>query len=151
MAKRRLIFIAAILFFFGLPLAGILLPYLSAHKAMRASGEKFVFVCTGEVLGHRDWSALEDYGTLTLKQELKKETFEKWLTKLGEFKSLGDLEVTRSWVSTRGDRGWQFVSFVGQATFANSIADLRITVARRSVVLDEWRVEAFEIVVPGVE
>ncbi len=143
--RKRLVVAAAILFFFGFPLAGILFPYLSIHKAMRASGEKFLRSSAPEILAPDGWSALEDYGTLSLKKDLKQETFDAWMAQCGDFKEIGNIAVTRSWVSTRGDQGWQFISFKGQAQFTKSVAPFEITVARRSVALDEWRIESFNL------
>ena len=151
MLKRRLVVIAVFAFFFGLPFFGMLAMYRNIHAVMRASGEKFALKSIDEVLVKPDWAALEDYGTLTLKQNLKKESFNGWMDRFGPFKNVTDLKVTRSWVSTRGDHGWQLVSFTSDARFRNGPATLKITVARRSVELDEWRIEDFQLLPQTVE
>lgn len=151
MLKRRLIVIAVISFFFVLPLAGYIFMFRNLHGTIRKSGEVFVYDSTEEFLRKQDWEALETYGTITLKKNLKQAQFEDWLYRMGGFRQLTDVKVVRSWVSTRGDQGWQFVSFVGTAGFDQGQALMDITVARRSNDLANWRIEEFKLTLPSVE
>lgn len=143
--KNRIVLALATLFFFGLPLVGILAPYLSAHSAMRQHGLEFAQEFFPKVLKTRDWNALYETGTLTLKNTLQEKDFNSWLVQGGTFENIEGLTVTRSWVSTRGDQGWQLVSLTGVAKFVQGRSKLEATVARRSIALDEWRVESFSL------
>jgi hypothetical protein len=149
--KRRLAIAAVLLFFFGLPLAGMLYVYNAAHATMRTSAIAFAREQVPQILGERDYETLRFYGTLTLKEKLSKQEFDGWLQRYGAFESLGEFTVKRSTVGARNDQAWQVVYLECPVRFSKGLALLSMKAARRSTALAEWRIEEFAIGPANVE
>lgn len=151
MTKRRLAIIAVFAFFFGLPLAGMLYVYKSAHSTMRSSAIAFAKGQVPPILENRDYETLRFFGTLTLKENLTAREFDGWMERYGAFESLGEFSVNRSTVGARSDQAWQIVYLEAPVTFSKGQAVLNLKAARKSTVLAEWRFEEFTLGPANVE
>ena len=151
MLRRRLAVTAILLFFLGLPLAGMLFVYFHAHGAIRASALHFAESDVVPILQKRDYGSLQFLATLTLKKELSREKFDAEMDRLGPYGENGGFKVLRSSVGERGDEVWQFVDLECLVRFERGTVRLDLTAARRSLALNEWRIERFQLLPQNVE
>ncbi len=149
--KRRLAIIAVFVFFFGLPLAGILYVYNAAHSTMRTSAIAFAEQELPGILQKGDYETLRFYGTLVLKKNLSKEQFDAQMSTVGKYESMGEFTVKRSTVGERNDQAWQIVYLEAPVRFSKGPAVLNLKAARRSTALGEWRIEEFSLAPANVE
>ena len=151
MTKRQAGISAAFVFFFGLPLGGLVWVYARANSTIRESAAPFALEATQAILGEDDFESLYDLGTLTLKMTVTEADFKSSREKWGALESVGEFEASRPWMVDRSDTRWQFVALNADLRFENGPAKLRFVAARRSTRLEDWRIEEFEVSAPDVE
>lgn len=142
---------AAIVFFFGVPIGGIAYVYYMAQSTLSSSATKFAVSATAQILGEQDFEEFEQLGTLTLDKTVPEEDFQAIFEKWGEFRSQGEFAASRGYVIERDNMTWQVITLTAPVEFENGSASLKFTAARRSTVLEDWRIEEFEILVSNVE
>lgn len=143
--KHKLAVVAALLFFFGLPLAGMMYVYFAAHNTMRSSAIAFAEKEVPQILAQRDMDELVFLGTIEFKQSFKPEEFLAAYSRHGAYKGLGKFEVERSTVTQKGEYMWQIVDLRAPVTFAGGEAELKLRATRRSTSLGEWRIDRWNV------
>ena len=151
MTKRQAGISAAFVFFFGLPLGGLVWVYARAHSTIRESAVPFAIQATQAILGDDDFDSLYTLGTLTVKNTVTKADFKRSREKWGALESIGEFEATRSWMVDRSDMRWHFVALNADLRFESGPARLKFIAARRSTRLEDWRIEEFKVSSPDVE
>ena len=145
MTKRRWIVFAVFVFFFGFPLAGIGWFYYLAHSTMRTSAVAFADKSVDDVLETGDYETLRLLATLPLRRKLEEDGFSQSMAALGDYEGHGEFRVVRSTVGARDDQAWQFVYLSVPLKSSRGGAELKMTAARRSTELGEWRIEDWRI------
>ena len=151
MTKRQAGISAAFVFFFGLPLGGLVWVYTRAHSTMRESAAPFALQATQAILGEDDFESLYTLGTLTVKKTVTEADFDRSREKWGALESVGEFEASKSWMVDRSDTRWHFVALNADLRFENGPAKLKFIAARRSTMLEDWRIEEFVVSAPDVE
>jgi hypothetical protein len=149
--KHKIAVVAALLFFFGLPLAGMLYVYFAAHGALRTSAIAFAEKTVPQILAQKDMDELEFLGTIEFKKTFKPEAFMKTYADFGGYQEVGEFSVERSTVTQKGEYMWQIVDLRAPVTFARGEAELRLRATRRSTSLGEWRIDRWSVTGPNVE
>lgn len=139
------------LFFLGFPATGMLYVYWNAHSTLRAAATVFAKEASVKVLSERDFEELYFLGSLTLKGTVTEESFGDDMDRWGDYSGIGEFVTVESWVKSRSDQTWQFVRLIADVRFENGPAKLEIVVARRSTMLEDWKIEEFELTEPTVE
>ena len=151
MSKRKLTVAALLLFFFGLPLAGVIYSYQLAKGAIAASATEFVQKEAPRILGSHDYERLWQLGTIPLKKSLSQEMFKEMLRPLGKFQGMGAVRAGRVTMGSRDDQSWQMIQLTAPVKFSGGAATLKFKAARRSTALEDWRVEEFQVLPVGME
>ena len=149
--KNRFILLYSALFFLGFPLAGMLYVYNKAHSTMRVAAIPFAQEATAKILGERDYEELHFLATMSLKHKLDEIEFKEELDRWGAYIAVGEFATVRSNVRIIDDMTWQFVELITDVKFEHGSAKLKFTAARRSTMLEDWRIEEFELSDPTVE
>ena len=143
--RQRLLVLLIALFFLGLPVAGLVFVWKYAHANIEKSADPFARKVVVDVLDDWDVKLLDELGTLEYRKSDQSRNFSRQRDKLGKFVSLSSLKTHKSTVGERGETIWQFVHYIGTAQYQKGSADVRFTIARRTMN-PEWRMESFELV-----
>lgn len=131
-------------FFLVFPAGGLWICWVIAHNNIVTSATPFAATAAQDILTQESPKALDDYGTLVLRQSEAEKKFAAVRPGLGGLKSVTDLKHGKSWADNPDGTMFQFVQFSGKAQFEKGDADFKFVAARRTMS-PEWRIDAFEL------
>ncbi|MCW5936832.1 MAG: hypothetical protein KIT11_05960 [Fimbriimonadaceae bacterium] len=142
--QSRIAILATAAFMLGFPALGLVWFWLDGHRRIQESAAPAAHRIAEEALARWDVNVLDAAGTSEFRRSDVEKAFEEAHVRLGPLKSLGEFHSNRSWAGGRDDMVWQFAECNGKASFQNGPAEIKMTVARRTMN-PEWRVEKFEV------
>ena len=140
----RLVTLLILVFFLGLPVAGLIFVWKYAHVNIESSADPFARQIARDILEDWDAKLLDDLGTLPFRQSEMESDFDKMKPKLGRFVAIENFSLVKSTVGERIEAIWQFVHYQGKVKYEKGSAALKMTVARRTMN-PEWRIESLAL------